>query len=204
MKRMKSALRLPFVMTVGVSTAAACGGTVFIQEEGEGGGGSGGATSSTTTATSSANVTSGTNPPPPECPTELPNGYVGCDLPEGTVCAYEVSCQSGTVNLSFACTGGWWEILSQGCDYPYDSCPGTELYCDGQWWMPTGTNPPSPCPSVIPASDTPCYPGGMGGDWEHCGYACNGDPQNGWVIASCVQPSPEEPHSWQHDGSCLD
>src|SRR5690606_6694476 len=102
------------------------------------------------------------------------------------------------------CTNGWWEIAPQPCGFPYDSCPGTELYCDGQWWMPTGTNPPSPCAATIPDPGTPCYPGGMGGDWEHCGYACGPDPElSGWVVASCV-PSGEQNHVWQHDEGCLD
>lgn len=202
----KNSLKLPFVMTVGVSTAAACGGNVYVQGDDDGGGGSGGTTSSTTATNTTGMTTTGTgtNPPPP-CPTELVDGYTPCELPEGTVCSYDVGCQSGIVSLSFACTGGWWEIVPQACDFAYDSCPGTELYCDGQWWMPTGTNPPSPCPSSIPPEGSACYPGGMGGDWEHCGYACAPDPEsNGWVVASCVASSSNGPYSWQHDDGCFD
>lgn len=202
----KTSLRLPFVMTVSVSAAAACGGNVQIQGEGDGGSGA----SSTTTATSgvggagttAVSTSTGTVNPPP-CPADIPNGYQNCDFPDGVACSYEVACQSGAVTLSFACSGGFWEVEPQPCAYPYDSCPGTELYCDGTWWMPSGTNPPSPCPAKIPDPGATCYPGEMGGDWEHCGYPCGaGDPEiDGWTVASCVL-GPSDAYAWQHDGAC--
>lgn len=205
-KSMRS-LRLPFVVTVGMTGAAACGGNIYVQGEESGGGGEGGSETTTVTSngggTVTVSTTSSTNPP--ACPPTLVDGYTSCEEYEGSFCSYDVSCQSGTVNLSFSCAGGYWQVEPQACEQPYDSCPGTELYCDGSWWMPNATNPPSPCPTTIPPAGTPCFPGGMGGVWEHCGYSCGGDPElSGWIIASCEGKDPNGPHSWQPEGACVD
>jgi hypothetical protein len=198
-----ASLRLPFVMTVSVSAAAACGGNIFVHSDGNaGGGGAGGAPSGTTGVGGEPVSSSSSIGNPPFCPVDLVDGYTVCDLPSDAVCSYPVACQSGEVLLSFRCEDSFWHLEPQECDFPYDSCPATELYCDQTWWMPHGTNPPSPCPVTLPDNGTPCLPGGWGGDWEHCGYPCHGDPQSGWVVASCLAEAPEGPYSWQHDAGC--
>lgn len=165
-----------------------CGGEVVVQS------GTGGSSS-----TSSASVSNGQNVAvttgvggtsncPPEPP---PYGSTKCtdDVATGTVCRYDVSCQSGTTSLDLVCGDFAWEMLpGQGCTQPFDSCPGTDYYCDGEWLMPQGTNPPSPCPPTRPNSGEACFSGGMGGVWPACGYYC--DDKSTWTVALCDETSP--------------
>lgn len=204
----RPSLSVPFLVTIGVSSLH-CGSTVVMDGEAEEGTGG-----QTTTSTSSSSVggsgsggqttassSTGTNPPAP-CPAEAPDGYTSCDLPPDQICTYDVPCQSGVRSLSFVCDAGMFVFTDQACVEPYDSCPGTEYYCDGSWWMPALTNPPSPCPEVIPPDGTPCYPGGMGNDWEHCGYACDGkDASSGWTVVSCVEDGGS--FAWESDAYCI-
>lgn len=179
-------LKLPFIVTVGVSTAA-CGGAAVVDPSssssgaGTGGSGAGGFGGNTSA-----------------CPAEPPgDGYGQCAISQGETCTYEIDCQSGPVSLTFACDGVW-RLPSQSCDMPYDSCPGTHYHCDGEWWMPTATNPPSPCPPELPEEGTACYAGGMGGVWEDCGYA----ERDCWFVATCVQ-DPSGAGQWEHTDTCL-
>lgn len=210
MMGMSGRLRMPFLVTVSVS-ALACGGEVVLQE-GAGGGAStstssaGGSIGTTGVSASSGEPSTGTgtvNPPPPACPPEAPDAYTSCDLEPGQTCTYDVSCQSGLRTLSFRCGAlGLYEFADQACEVPYDSCPGTEYYCDGTWWMPNSTNPPSPCPQDAPMGGDACLVGEMGGDWPYCGYACDGvDASNGWTVLSCVGPDGDQ--QWFTDGACF-
>ncbi len=195
-------LRFPFVVTfTATATAtAACGGLAIVDADGHGTGAGGGTTGTSTTGATTATATASSSGGNITCPATAPSGYVSCEASPG-VCSYPVSCQSGTVTLSFTCAEGWWELEPSPCAQPYDSCPGTEYYCDGSWWMPTGTNPPSPCPEKPPPAGEPCVAGGMGGVWEHCGYHCTlGDPSSGWTVATCNNPNGEG--VWTYDGTC--
>jgi hypothetical protein len=202
-----NSLRLPFVVTV-VGSAIACGGTAVIDgDAGQGGAtGSGASGSGATGSGASGSGASGSGASGPgggvsiQCPSERPNPYLECAEPAGQRCSYEVKCQSGVVELEFECANGFWALAPTECRAPYDSCPGTEYYCDGQWWEPVGSNPPSPCPESAPPEGTPCYPGGMGGDWEHCGYLCAPEP-SAWTVASCL-PDATGQTTWQYDGAC--
>ena len=186
-------LKVPFVVTI-AAAAAACGGTAVVES------GSGGSSSGNTTATTSGQTTATTGTGNTlECPASPPDGYTQCDPGPG-VCTYDVACQSGTVALSFTCAEGWWEIQPTACEQPYDSCPGTEYYCNGEWIMPQGTNPPSPCPDTAPLAGEPCFSGGMGGVWENCGYYCGPQAGSAWTVASCPFDDPES--VWQYDGVC--
>jgi hypothetical protein len=189
-------LRLPFVVTI--ATASACGGTAVI----DGNSGSGG-TSQSSSSSSSA-VSTGSGPSTSTgmnitCPADPPSGYDQCSEGPGN-CVYDVPCQSGVVALSFSCVDGWWSLEPTPCAQPYDSCPGTEYYCDMAWWMPTGSNPPTPCPDILPPAGEMCFTGGMGGVWENCGYRCGPQPNASWTVATCVM-SPTG-GAWQYDGAC--
>lgn len=207
-----ASLRTPFVVTVGSSAllGVACGGNVVVDPGGSGGAGTSTATTSsnattgtgTAVVTSSSGTTMTTTGPMPECPPELPNGYTLCDVPESVVCTYDVSCQSGNVALSFQCTDETWQVLPQMCAQPYDSCPGTELYCSGQWLLPQGTNPPSPCPDTAPTAGATCFAGGFGGVWEQCGYPCDDSPNAPWTVATCTSTDPNTDGMWTYDGAC--
>ena len=202
---------LPFVVTfaTAATAAGACGGIAIVENDTTGGGGSatGTGTGTGTSASTSSTATSGpasssSTGNPIDCPPTSPSGYVPCEVSPG-VCSYDVACQSGQVNLSFTCASGYWEIVPSPCAFPYDSCPGTEYYCDSSWWMPTATNPPSPCPEEPPPAGEPCTTGGMGGVWEHCGYRCKlGDPSAQWTIATCT--SDVGSGFWVYEGVCDD
>lgn len=203
-----ASLRLPFVVTVGISTlacgASACGGSATVEPDSEGGAtGSGGAGTGNgsgnnggagTAGGGTGNVGGDTG----TCPPSNPEPFAQCD--DGSVCTYDVACESGPVALTFVCESSYWTIAPQPCDQPFDHCDGTEYYCDDQWWMPTGTNPPSPCPPELPEAGTACTPGGMGGVWENCGYDVGDEC---WIVATCVSPDPGFEGAWQHNGSCL-
>ncbi len=194
-------MRSPFVVTVsGLSAVLACSAQVVV----DGSGNAGGASSSQSAASNASSSSSGGGYDYLECPPEMPNQYQPCPG-EGhpTTCSYDVRCQSGPATVSFSCTPGdsWSLVPNQACSYAYDSCPGTDLYCMGSsWWMPTGTNPPSPCPDPPPVELSECFPYTLGGVHEHCGYPCNGDIAQGWTVASCVGAS--EPGAWEYDGAC--
>ncbi len=124
------------------------------------------------------------NPPPPPCPDTLPAWWDSCG-PElaGAQCSYGIDCQSGTQVFVMECAAGAWKLQPSRCVREADSCPGTELHCQGEeWWMPQGTNPPSPCPPALPGAGEMCFAGGFGGTHEACGYRCDG----GWQVARCV------------------
>lgn len=200
-------LRLPFVVTV--AAVGACGGIAVVDPDTTGSGGSstgtgtgaGTSTGAVTTATS-GQASSSASGNPITCPPTSPSGYDPCEVSDA-VCSYDVACQSGQVGLSFTCASGYWEILPSPCALPYDSCPGTEYYCDVSWWMPTGTNPPSPCPQAPPPVGEPCMAGKMGAVWEHCGYRCElGDPGAEWTVATCT--SDVGSGFWAYDGVCDD
>jgi len=191
-----TSLRVPFLVTVSATVGSgliACGGEVVVQS------GSGGSASTNTSAnvtngqTSAVSVGSGgSGGSTPNCPPEPPAyGSMSCadDVPTGTVCRYDVSCQSGSVDLQFVCGDFAWEMRpGQACTQPFDSCPSTDYYCDGEWVMPQGSNPPSPCPSTRPNGGEACFTGGMGGVWPACGYYC--DDKSSWTVAVCDQPAP--------------
>lgn len=214
-------LRAPFV-TIAISTlsvgAVACGNEVTIF--GEGATGSGGASSSTGSGSGSGTTGSGSTSGSTgssttvstgatgaggstsvDCPAEPPTAYSQCATEEGA-CFYTFDCQSGPVELSFACSkeSGYWTLVEQACEYEYDSCPGTELYCAGQWWLPEATNPPSPCPDPAPAEFSECYSGGFGGVHPHCGYPCEDDASSGWTVATCSGEF--EAGTWEYDSAC--
>jgi hypothetical protein len=206
MKRTK--LQLPFLITVGV-TSLACGSTVTSQNEGDDGGGgstTSGVGGSVSVGGSTSNGVGGgtTNPPPPECPPETPGPYAQCDISPDILCSYEVSCQSGPVEMAFVCENGQFDFAPDStCDNQADSCAGTEFHCSGDtWWMPTATNPPSPCPDAIPVAGSPCSSQEMGGVWPTCGYACDGmDVSSGWTLATCDDVGNFE-GQWLLDGAC--
>jgi hypothetical protein len=139
---------------------------------------------------------------PVDCPAEPPSPYAVCRLPEDGACTYTIDCQSGPVELTFTCSEDafGWVVAAKDCDYEYDSCPGTELYCVGQWWMPEGTNPPSPCPNPPPTEFSPCTTGAFGGVHQHCGYPCEDDASSGWTIATCSGDFAEG--VWEYDSAC--
>ena len=208
-----SKLRAPFIITLStISVAAACGSevTTFSETSSAGGGGSvatstsdtGGNSSTSTVSTTS--VTTGGGNMPDDCPADPPSAYELCTLsnPSG-VCKYTHDCQSGLVELGYTCSpeNGMWMLVEQPCDYEYDSCPGTELYCSGIWWMPTATNPPAPCPDPKPQEGSPCYSGGFGGVHHHCGYTCGEDVSTGWTIATCYSEAIDD-GVWEFDDVC--
>lgn len=190
-----ASLRVPFLVTVSATVGSglvACGGEVVVQS------GTGGSSSSTSTnvtngqTVSVSTVSVGSGGSAPSCPPEPPSfGSTSCtdEVPVGTVCRYDVSCQSGQVSLRFLCGEFAWEMVAgQACSQPFDSCPGTNYYCDGEWLLPQGSNPPSPCPSSRPSGGEACFSGGMGGVWPACGYYC--DDMTSWTVAVCDEPSP--------------
>jgi hypothetical protein len=125
------------------------------------------------------------------------------DVPVGTVCTYDVACQSGTRSLSLLCGEYSWEMApGQLCTQSYDSCPDTDYYCDTEWLMPLGTNPPAPCPSTRPVDGEKCFSGGFGGVWPNCGYLC--DDNATWTVAACEapMPGPNPDGVWKLDGAC--
>jgi hypothetical protein len=188
-------LRLPFVVTV--ATVSACAGKAIV--DGEAQDGAGGTSASGSNGTTDAVVGSTTTGNDPQCPPSWPEPYVEC-TPSSSVCTYDVPCQSGTVAIGFQCVSGYWETAETPCTLPYDSCAGTDYYCDGSWWMPTGTNPPSPCPDAAPRPLEPCFTGDFGGVWENCGYYCSPGGST-WTIATCVA-GPDGNGAWQYDEAC--
>jgi len=192
--------------TVG-SSLVACGGDVLVQSNGSGGASSSSATngatvtSGQTTVASGVSVGSGGSSPgcPPEPP---PYGSSACagEVPVGTVCSYVVPCQSGERSLDFVCAEYSWEMVEgQACTLPFDSCPNTDFYCNGDWILPQGTNPPAPCPSTRPKTGEVCFSGGFG-IWPACGYYC--DDKTTWTTAECVMPRQGVDGEWSFDGAC--
>lgn len=129
------------------------------------------------------------------CPAAVPDSYTQC-TEKGQSCTYDVQCQSGLITHTFSCSSlGYWVLgVHPPCDKPFDSCPGTMLYCSTNGWnMPEGTNPPSPCPAAAPVEGAECYSGGFGGVYPDCGYAC-GPSGSGWQVAHC--PYDETQSHW--------
>lgn len=174
----------------------ACGGAATLEPSGSGGAGPPGG--------SGAGGEAGAGGQHVDCPPEAPQASTPCELGEAIVCTYPVDCQSGQRSLGFRCAGsGLWDMApGQTCEYPYDSCPNTTYYCDGEWLIP-GPEAPTPCPSVAPAAAQTCFPGVPGASWELCGYSCDADASAGWTIATCVELfDPNNPGAWQYDGAC--
>ncbi len=141
---------------------------------------------------------------PATCPSAIPGSYgaAPCEA-KGVSCNYPLDCQGGPIIANIFCTGaGPWRLTPQPCTQPYDSCPGTDLYCSGNTWStPIGGNPPSPCPGTLPEEGSSCYPVGFGGVREYCGYPCAST--GNWVVARCPHPSIGEYSStWSHDQAC--
>ncbi len=142
----------------------------------------------------------------PDCPATLPGPWDTCVA--GTQCGFDLDCQSGSISLGFTCAGdasySYWQVDSQSCVEEFDSCAGTQLYCSGQWWVPQGTNPPSPCPDARPTDGEACSTMDMGGVHEQCGYRCAG-PNTPWTVATCVTTVTDggiyEGH-WTFDAAC--
>ena len=143
----------------------------------------------------------------PHCPPSPPDGFTQCK--GDTPCSYNVKCQSGTQNIAFSCNEyGNFSVGDQTCTPKFDSCPGTPLYCrtNGQWWIPSGTNPPSPCPVTPPEAGASCREGGFGGVWEKCGYPCK-KADTPWMVATCTRKDPSNrrsPSTWQYDVACVE
>ncbi len=140
----------------------------------------------------------------PICPPDPPGsgfGYMKCPV-KGASCSYDVACQSGLQKFTFNCDStGYWNVATKKCDQPYDSCPKSDLYCSGEWSVPQGTNPPSPCPATLPKAGDKCTAGGFGGVWENCGYRCDASPNAKWTVMSCKY-DPTTPSTWTSDGAC--
>jgi hypothetical protein len=177
----------------GATGGGGAGGTGALGGSGgTGGGGTGGTTGGV----------GGFGGNPPLCPAALPGWYEQC-APDGVQCGYDIGCQSGQVSITLTCTSGYWNVVPGTCAQPYDSCPGTDLYCsEGYGWtMPQGTNPPSPCPATKPAVGEKCYSGGFGGVHEKCGYPCDPATGAGWTVMTCpYQNGPDS--AWESDGAC--
>lgn len=202
-------LRVPFVVTVAAALMpAACSGSAVV-DQGSGGSSSGAQASQASTTDSSVTATSSTvavssSSGDPNCPGNAPGLYAQCDASSQTVCTYMIACQSGSEVIGFICKDNYWAPAIQPCDWEYDSCPGTDLYCtNGQWYMPEGTNPPSPCPSTAPEGGSECNAFDFGGTWGQCGYACDGkDASSGWIVATCGDN--QNPGMWSYDSVCVD
>ncbi|MCA9624249.1 MAG: hypothetical protein KC731_34730 [Myxococcales bacterium] len=183
------------------SLVGSCGGTAVIDGQGQGGTTS---TSSNTNASSSASSgqISVTTEDTINCPDEPPGPDTPCQAGPG-ICNYDVVCQSGTQPISFTCPSDvlLWTIEPTACT-PCDSCPGTAYYCSGgQWVMPQGSNPPSPCPNEPPVPGSFCQPEGMGAVWECCGYLCSDIPEDPWGVAVCKATSVGN-GEWVFETSC--
>ena len=223
--------RLPFVMTVSAVAAvaqAACGGETGGSRQtpdtgGTGGTGTGGSAGAGVggTAGYATGGWGGSNPPyvggsagmgvggvggsggAVVCPPSLPDPLAACPLAPGQSCAYDVSCQSGPVALTFTCGGpfGGWTVLPTECASPHDSCAGTSLHCDGTWTFSAGgTNPPAPCPEQRPVDGATCRIG-EGGDWQFCGYACTYGDMVGWSLSECRMADAGTTATWVN-GPC--
>jgi hypothetical protein len=172
-------IRAPFLLTVSTLLVGACG----------------------------ARVDGTSNPPPIDCPLQAPTAYDSCTLKPGESCTYTASCQSGDRAIAYECQDesgtGWQVVPGQSCTQPYDSCPGTELYCGNEWGMPLYTNPPSPCPDSPPAVATSCSINVMGAVHERCGYSCGADSSEGWHVLRCeANADGSMDGSWAYEKTC--
>ena len=142
---------------------------------------------------------------PVGCPPEAPTGFQTCSLVSDARCAYVRQCNSGDVRLQYLCRVGRFEVVPEPCAMPYDSCAGTGLHCDGQWFLALFGPPDSPgrCPSDRPVDGAACSSFGSGSTWTRCGYTC--DPGTaaggGWTVVECVAGDGGSEH-WQSDGAC--
>lgn len=157
-----------------------------------------------TAGTSSSGGGAGTSPDAgANCPPTVPGSSPPCS--QGQSCSYDVNCQSGVQSFEYVCNQhSTWEVTAKSCDKPYDSCPGTELYCNGNdgWFYPQGSNPPYPCPESRPSAGVPCQIN-FNGTWEHCGYPCDSSPTAKWTVSTCAYDSTSlSGRSWQSDGAC--
>jgi hypothetical protein len=137
------------------------------------------------------------------CPEERPLNWdvpSSCALSAGEVCTYVQRCQSGTITFVYTCESNTLQLQRSSC-VPYDSCPGTGLWCTegGLWWDTFDQmNPPAPCPAARPADGASCYQGSLGAEQTPCGYRCG---NGSWRISACVA-SDAGSTLWQSDGVC--
>ncbi len=217
--RKQRRFRTPFVITTAAAVSSislmACGGSTN-SDSGTGGtagtSGSGGSTGGVggsggtggapggSGGVGGTSVDAGAN-----CPPTVPGWYEQCTA--GQSCNYDVACQSGAQSFNYVCNeNSFWDLAPKSCDKPYDSCPGTELYCNAGfgWSIPQGTNPPSPCPDTRPNPGDACSAAPMGGVWENCGYPCDATPTAKWTVLTCKY-DPADPtgqSTWESDGAC--
>lgn len=199
---MRRRLAHPIVITVTAvgahALAAACGGASV-----DGNGGPGDAALS-----DGAALPDGGDAAPPDgggtsCPAAPPSiHYDTCDQ-VGFSCKYSVSCHSGPHESVYVCDGQRWTVPPTPCAKPYDQCTDGTGCGPYTWHGPSNPqyNPPGPCPWTPPEHGATCSPGGFGADPSACGYPCDLDGGEGWLVARCDFSVDAEPTSWQL-GAC--
>lgn len=176
-----------------IGSFAAIGCANESAESGSGAGGTGGTGGGAVTGGTAGVGGSGV----PKCPTTLPNSGE-CD-PTAQGCTYTVDCQSGAQTFTLSChfqhpgdpKGYGWTVAAKACDpgRPYDSCPGTFMYCDSAtgWEHTVSSDTPASCPSAVPAAGEKCNSNPFGGADSPCGYPCDAGGKPGWRLASCAK-----------------
>ncbi len=197
-------LRLPFVVTFAGATAFGCSTESANSKSSGGAGGSGGASDAGGLDGASGGV-GGAGDAATQCPPTLSND-VGCSA-DVENCEYTVQCQGGPQTFSIWCKKGLdgWQLSPKDCDASklYDSCPGTEVYCDenGKWVLRGGLNPPVPCPATPKADGEMCFDGEERGYTSPCGYPCAPLGKSGWMVTECVA-GPDAGLVWQTSVAC--
>ncbi|MBK8998682.1 MAG: hypothetical protein IPM35_23415 [Myxococcales bacterium] len=196
--------RLPFVVTLAGASALSCGG-----ETSNGGGGATGGVGASGGSGGSGGLGGSAGAAglggAASCPPTLPVSYP-CDKSQ-VGCEYTVDCQGGpqTFTLSCAPSGFGWTVTPQACDpdEPYDSCPGTQMYCKAGfgWVHNVSVNPPTPCPVSAPAAGDACVPASFGGYTSPCGYPCAAG-QKGWMVTTCVSTPDAGGTIWEVTQAC--